>query len=180
MNQKFGENGCPDYCIKEIFPEQLEIIRHNAHHIKFDQLPGSSKIRIMIFEPNSTLVQVAPYLCICEKCLNSYGTCNLFETHNLQSTPKPQKNICLRKDDDNEDNDGDRDEDEEIDPEYYADNTICAIAADKGSLDMFYFIFINENCIAEFDTRDDFKHPIKEGRSTLHIWLLFGKIISNN
>ena len=109
LNQKFWENECPDYCIKKIFPEQLERIRHNAHHIKFDQLPDSSKIRIMIFKPNSTLVQVANmrmcivyaymcilqlcvyvYMCICEKCLNSYGTCNLFETHNLQSTPKPQ------------------------------------------------------------------------------------------
>ena len=33
---------------------------------------------------------------------------------------------------------------------------------------MFYFIFINENCIAVFDTRDDFKHPIKEGQHNIY------------
>ena len=65
----------------------------------------------MVIEPESkNVVKVAPFLCVCEMCMTSYGSCPLFENVDLQSVTKPPNRRCLRKDmeesdEENEDND---------------------------------------------------------------------------
>ena len=75
-------------------------------------------------------------------------------------------------DDENEDNDEDNDDNEELAEEkdeiiidYFAPNTVCAIAAASDSTDMFYFVFISESHAAEYDIMDDFNRLIKEGQT---------------
>ena len=48
--------------------------------------------------------------------------------------------------------------------EYYAPDTVCAVAADHHGLDLLYFIYIVNSDVAEVDMTDSFKHDIKAGQ----------------
>ena len=60
-------------------------------------------------------------------------------------------------------NSDDRD-DEEVIAEYYAPDTVCAVAADHDSLDLLYFIYIVNSDVADVDMTDGCKHDIKAGQ----------------
>ena len=48
--------------------------------------------------------------------------------------------------------------------DYFTPNTVCAIAAEESSCDMFYFIHIEDSGIADFDIMDDYNHLITKGQ----------------
>ena len=77
LNDKFSETENPIYCIKEIFQEALQKKRRDAKYTNYGKVPGSSKFRVMLFSPDGE-VKAAPYLCTCEKCMASFGSCELF------------------------------------------------------------------------------------------------------
>ena len=64
-------------------------------------------------------------------------------------------------------NDGCDDDEEEIDTDFYAVGTICAVAPDKESTDMCYFVSIEEECDAEFDVMDDYQQLVRAGQHYL-------------
>ena len=140
--------------------------RKKASKLTFGTLDGSSRFRVMRIEPDSNVV--APYLCVCEMCLDYMGSCSPFKSIDINSTTKKHDKSCTRKDmisdDDDDDDEIPEDDDnyEEIITDYLAPNT--AIAAGEYSKDMFYFIFAESYCVAEFDM-DDFNHQIVEGQS---------------
>ena len=71
-------------------------------------------------------------------------------------------------DNENEDNDEIPDnEREEIITDYFAANTVCAVAADRNSIEMFCFIFIEGSCEAEFDHTDNYNHSVVAGQKYL-------------
>ena len=84
-----------------------------------------------------------------EKCFKCLGSCDLFEEQELKSlmlnktflrSEEKMRNEVA--DDDNtqdEDDDGD-DDPAYIDKDFFCSNTICAIACDANSLEMFYFV----------------------------------------
>ena len=139
----------------------------------------------MVFDPHLEVVKVAPHLCICENCMENYGSCPLFQSLDLRSITKLQNKRCLRRDlddSDNENEDNDEipdDEREEIITDYFSANTVCAVAADRNSIEMFYFIFIEGSCEAEFDHTDDYNHSVVAGQKYLS-WFYLEKHSENS
>ena len=172
LNTKFGNSEAPTYNITELFEEQLQHERRAASKYNFPTVPGSSSIRIMIVQPDSDEIKAAPYLCICEKCLVDYGSCNLFSVLQLDCTLKKYRKPCTRGDmvesaneDDDDQNDNTDDEESYVAPsDYDVPDTICAVAPEEGSDDLFYFIYIVESSIAEMDMMDhpDYGHVVQK------------------
>ena len=50
---------------------------------------------------------------------------------------------------------------------FFAANTVCAVAADRNSIEMFYFIFIEDSHEAEFDHTDDYNNSVVVGQKYL-------------
>lgn len=80
---KYKDHTSPHYVIKEIDPKQLEVDRATLKLKNFRGIQGSSKFQVIIFMPNSNTIRAAPHLCICCQCQNEYGSCDLFQPHQL-------------------------------------------------------------------------------------------------
>ena len=120
----------PQYIIKEIEQELIESLRNKEKYVKYENISGSSKFRIAIIQPDSTIIKAAPYLCACEKCQLELGACDLFDdyglvSHNLNKVFIRSNNRCQNAREDTDDED-----DDIID--LIPPNTICAIAAGSG------------------------------------------------
>ena len=157
LNEKFGESISPRY-IKEIYTEELSKRRASAKYVKYGKVAGSSRFRVMVFTPNED-VKAAPYLCICHKCMNSYGSCQLFTSHPLVNFAINQ--TFLRSHESLHDEINDDDNDLDIDTDYFTEGTICAVPSDKESPDPFYFVKIEGEAIVKFDMMDDYNNLIK-------------------
>ena len=107
----------------------------------------------MVFSPGSDVVKTAPHLCVCDRCLEDYGNCSLFASHRIQdftlnevqlrSAFNPQPSC----DNDGERSDDDDDANDVMDVDYFAIDTICAEAVDKGSIEPFFFVKIVDESI---------------------------------
>ena len=123
----------------------------------------------MIVKHDEDVVKVAPYLCVCDKCMDNYGSRDLFQEPQIESSEKHFRKPMTRGDF-NQSSDEDADElmdeevDESVNAEYHSQDMVCAVAAGPESLDPFYFIYIEGSYEADFDTMDDFNHSIKAGQ----------------
>ena len=63
------------YNIVEIDEESLKTAWQGK---TFSTIDGSSRFQILIFMPNISTFQAAPYICNCKHCLENYGSCKLF------------------------------------------------------------------------------------------------------
>ena len=71
----------------------------------------------MVLNPNSTSFKALTHLCICEKCLQDYDSCDLFSSFELRPTePVNEKSRCGPS---------------TID--FVLPQTYCVVAADKSS-----------------------------------------------
>ena len=52
----------PQYIVKEVEQESLDLLRKKETYVKYESISGSSKFRILIFESNSSICKAAPYV----------------------------------------------------------------------------------------------------------------------
>ena len=79
-------------------------------------------------------MKTAPYLCICEQCLDSYGACSLYHSRELESLVR--NDICTRSSfavpgliNDDEEDDGDQDQEPVVnDVDDQEDEDVDAVA----------------------------------------------------
>ena len=81
---------------------------------------------MVIFTPKSTFVKVAPYLCICERCLVQVGSCELYRWHELISNT--MKGFSFRSEECNLDKQNHNDE-SYSNMDFIAEDSICAMLA---------------------------------------------------
>ena len=111
-------------------------------------------------------------ICICERCLNEYGSCELFREFTLTLTCNQLNKTCLRSQF-NEDYIGieKRDEgegEEETDVNSLSIDSVVALAASKKSLDPFYLMKITqEECLADEDRKDSWGEKVMKDQ--LHL-----------
>ena len=84
LEHKFKDKECPKYHICEIKEEPLKKERDEDHRRVFKTVDGSSEFHVCVFSPNSTHFKASPRLCMCEKCVVKYGSCDLFTAYELQ------------------------------------------------------------------------------------------------
>ena len=119
--------------------ESIEKERESARFRRFPTVKGSSSFQVIVFEPDSNLIKVAPFLCGCDKRLTSqYGSCENFvecspQTGELNHILMRHQLQELRQSVDVEDDDN------EIST-LVANDQIVAIAAEKSSIDTGLFM----------------------------------------
>ena len=94
LSNKFANFIDPKYMFKVINSEELNVSCKADQKIQFKPIKGWSQFRVVIFTPKSSFVKVAPYLCICERCLVQIGSCELYGQHELISNT--MKGFSLR------------------------------------------------------------------------------------
>ena len=80
---KFAEKNNSSYHIHELTIEELDAERKRNAKMKYKTINGSSSFQVMVFKPNSAEFRAAPRLCICKKCQEEYGSCDLFQSYPL-------------------------------------------------------------------------------------------------
>ena len=154
----------------------------SAKKTKYHTVVGSSRIRIMVVKPNDEAIKVAPYLCVCEKCEVEIGSCDLYYEPNFSTTEnrarKPTTRADMNADSDSSNESGsdddesgsDDDDDETETAEWYADDTVCALAPDSNddTRHSLYFVFIKGSGMSEDDQQDAYGHQATKGQD--FIW----------
>ena len=73
----------PKYCIKEIYPEDLEEERRQNHKQLFKIINGSVSFHFLVFHTNSVDFRASLRLCLCKLCQKEYGSSPLFWSYHL-------------------------------------------------------------------------------------------------
>ena len=84
LKDKFGENISPAYHIIEILESCLMEERDARRRNNFKTIVGSSEFHIAIFTPNADHFKASPRLCMCDRCMVTFGSCALFKAYELQ------------------------------------------------------------------------------------------------
>ena len=160
LQDKFEEKESPRYHVQELPVDVLYEERMKDHRSKdFSRsVSGSSEFHIAIFTPNAEEFKAAPRLCMCDLCMNEYGSCQLFESYslrvqdlhqpNLRSVEEPQPEVVG----------------EETVNDFILPDTIVAVAAPKKSIDTVWFIRVVEvNRVRETMEVDSYGHQIPAG-----------------
>lgn len=145
------------YDVKEIKENELVDLRAECRLKVFETLDGSSQFQVMLFKPNCKKVHVAERLCVCESCLEQYGTCSSFKEVELDV--RQLKTTALRSHTEKDVTD------EEIDKEFILPGSICAIAANEKSIDTVWFVkIIAEEETSQNEIIDDYGFKIIPGQ----------------
>ena len=146
----------PWYIMKEIEKDLLDYLRDKERYVKYNTISGSSKFRIAVFEPGSSIIKAAPHQCICNKCSDELGSCELFEeyhivNHNLNKVFVRSCNKTQGQLEENDDNDTD-------------DTTGDFIAAGSGH-ELLWFVHIDIVDTATDVSSDKVGHTILPGQT---------------
>ena len=165
LTPKFSIHEHPSYRLKLIEPDILEEERLKSKYINYQTIKGSSSFQVVIFEPNTNIMKAAQYLYGCNQCLSEkYGSCSLFYSYSLESGNI--NNVSLRSGyhqpvELNKDCDGDNDEGNQDISSLVCRGNICAIVADKASIDTVWFVFIvNGDCVSNNSSTDAYGHTV--------------------
>lgn len=159
LNEKYSHKDNPKYVIKEITQAELEKERTNTK--VFNTIQGSSKFQVILFSPFSSTIKAAPRLCICELCREEYGQCSVFEEYLLNVSTLTASHIRS----DNKEFSGDEVSVEGSD--FLLPGTVCAIAADRKSVDTVWFFEIVKEFGATVDIYDDYGVTVGAGQRCL-------------
>ena len=78
LKAEFGNKECPCYVIDEVKEEDLKLARNEAANKAYGTITGSNSIRSILFTPFAETIKVSPRVCLCNKCKERYGSCELF------------------------------------------------------------------------------------------------------
>lgn len=79
LQQKFAASQHPQYHIESLEEEELDAARKRAKKYMYGTVDGSSAFQIVVFSPHSPVVKAALRICLCQACIEDYGSCELFE-----------------------------------------------------------------------------------------------------
>lgn len=165
LNNKFSDKSNPSYSVVEITADSLEEDRKAARRYKYSVIHGSDSFYAFVFSPNQTSFKAAPRICVCEKCISDYGSCNLFSSHVLNA--KKLNDVCLRAGLLKKKQNDIVDETEEDGPfigDYLIEKTFCGIAAETNAFDLVWFAYVIEGCVATEIITDDYNHQVSPGQ----------------
>lgn len=185
LKQKFKSKEDLTYYFKTIDNMILDQERSSARLKKFKRVQGSSQFHVIIFSPGETTMKAAKRICVCEKCKESFGTCENFIDYtlsvqelnkiHLRSSKALPVSQTKQVDSDESGSDSD-DEDDVVENEDKSDSqtahdficpdSIVAVAADERSADTIWFIKVLENeCVECVDVKDDYENVVVRGES---------------
>ena len=78
LKEKFKNKNDLTYYFKTIDNILLDQERSSARLRKFKRVKGSSEFHVIVFSPGDTTIKAAKRICVCEKCKDSFGTCENF------------------------------------------------------------------------------------------------------
>ena len=168
---KFEIQRDPIYVFKIFNHKSLEAERATEQLKCYATVNGSAKFQVIVYRPNEPM-KASLRICICERCLNEYGSCELFRELTLTLTCNQLNKTCLRSQF-NDDYIGieKRDEgegEEETDVNSLCIDSVVALAASKKSLDPFYLMKITqEECLADEDRKDSWGEKVMKDQ--LHL-----------
>ena len=159
---KYESKTHPKYFVKEIDTKVLAEERDNCRLKIYHSINGSSTFQVMVFKPGSSVFWASPRICVCDKCMLDYGSCSLFNEYQL--VIQELNKISLRS---NIEPPPEADAVEQEDRSYLGgfllSGSVCAVAADKKSINTVWFIHILEEKVAETVIIDDYGQKINEG-----------------
>ena len=168
LQTKFETKRDPIYVFKNFEQKSLEAERATQQLKRYATVNGSANFQVIVFRPNEPM-KASLRICICERCLNEYGSCELFREFTL--TCNQLNKTCLRSQFDDYTGIEKRDEgevEEETDVNSLCIDSVVALAASKKSLDPFYLIKITqEECPADEDGKDSWGKKVMKGQ--LHL-----------
>ena len=159
ISEKFRQKTNPTYVVQQLHLEELEESRKESRLKKYPTITGSDSFQVMVFQPNSVTFRASPYLCVCDTCMVTYGSCSLFSSYELQT--QQLKKIHLRSE--VEPVCGEITNDENDASEFLLADTYCAVAADKSSSDTVWFIKVKDSNNASVQMTDDYNNIIAAG-----------------
>ena len=112
---------------------------------------------------------------MCEQCQQDVGSCDLYCTPSFETEKRPKKAVTRKDvatpatvDSEEEDAACDSDDDDEIVMDYFAPDTVCAVAPEEGSRELMYFMYVVNSGVAKSDMTDSYNHEIKAGQDYIH------------
>ena len=163
LANKFQDREAPKYLIREIDTSYLDQERARAKLKVFPTVEGSSTFQVMVFTPGKSSFKAASRICLCNECKSKYGSCEMFQEYELIS--HTLNKVSLRSS--TTDTSDDQSYEETNAEEFLLEGTICAIAADVNSIDIFWLIKIIDDSTAENNTIDDYGRQLKGGKTCL-------------
>jgi len=157
---KFSNHTEPSYFFKEINEGDTSDLRKKASLKVFNTINGSSKFQVIVFRPNVKYVLAANRLCFCDQCKVTYGSCSLFKEHPLNVVDL--KKTTLRSE---MQNDKDTNESNNTSSEFFLPGSVCAIAAERKSPDLVWFLSIQSENVG--GKNDSYGHRVSEGQPNL-------------
>jgi len=158
LQGKFGNKSDPSFHILELTHQSLDEAREEARWKDFPTIKGSDEWHVIVFKPNATKFKAASYLCVCETCLDDYGSCELFSMYQLKTKQlnKPHLRSSIQSTTPAVDSSSSID--------FVVPETYCALAAEQNSADLLWFVKIEQ--VREPQTSlctDDYGHSIAPG-----------------
>ena len=124
----------------------------------YETIVGSEDFQVALFTPGSEIFKSSPRLCICNLCVLNYGSSKEYKVFvkQLKSTSfRLQMLKTLDQNDDTQKNNND----------FVVPGTVCAKAASPNFSDTVWFVRIQELCIPETSSEDDYGHNIVADQS---------------
>ena len=94
LQTHFGDKENPEYHIQEVTVDELKEERALRHKKVFKTIEGSSSWQVIVFKPGQSSFSAATRLCVCDQCINEYGSCKQFASYEL--THETIRDIPLR------------------------------------------------------------------------------------
>ena len=159
LQTKFETKQDPNYVFKNFEQKSLEAERATDQLKHYPTVNGSSHFQVIVFRPNEPM-KASPRICICDKCQNEYGSCDLFKEYTL--TCNQLNKTCLRSQINEYIGIEEREDGEEAsDVDVLHVDTVVALAASKEAYDPFYLIKITqEECPAEAESTDSWGNKV--------------------
>lgn len=166
--------------MQEISSDDLKHAREKAATLSYRTIEGSSQFHVLIFKPGSNTFRAAPYLCVCNQCLNvEYGSCKVFNdyflvtSHVKKSVLRSNDNIPgsvsvnIECDDNIPDNDVIMESNNFCTP-----GSICAIAANYNSTETVWFVKVLSEQVTKTSVSDAYGHTIGPNQRFLSCLML--------
>ena len=167
LRDKFRNKDNPNYCVKEIATGDLNELRKKAASLHYQTVDGSSQFHVLIFTPGSSTFRAAPYLCVCNECLNvEYGSCGVFKEYCL-ITSIIRKSV-LRSNDDSLNTSNITSEP----ANFCTPGSICAIAANYNSSETVWFVKVLAEEVTKNSVSDNYGHTIGPNQRFLRCLML--------
>ena len=130
----------------------------------YETVNGSSSFQSIVFKPRSEVMRASNILCDCDLCMVEYGSCHNFQDYHLRASRLSWKVLRSEYKEFST-------SDECIDntsSEFFVPESFAAIAADKKSTQMVYFVLIKSSKQTNDKTtpiEDDYGHLVGPGIS---------------